>query len=188
MIIEASPLMDVREAGWRLAQLPGWRRFNSGKELSASSASSSNRLVRNVGSISEEKQPKQRARATAGEEAAFAVCCCYRCGSTRHLRKQCPEEVVPESPKQRKQQKKFAKKKQTAQLVMTVVKCSDERRNTWIIDSGSSRHIVVSEVFFAKKVATPWSQVALAGGRKSDMESGGSVLVSCLCTFCVFLC
>ncbi|CAI5799311.1 Retrovirus-related Pol polyprotein from transposon TNT 1-94 [Podarcis lilfordi] len=100
--------------------LEEWQR-REGKELSASSALSSDRLVRNAGSISEEKQPKQRTRATAGEEAAFAVRRCYRCGSTRHLRKQCPEEVVPESPKQHKQ-KKFGKKKQTTQLV--TVECS----------------------------------------------------------------
>ncbi|CAI5799475.1 mucin-2-like [Podarcis lilfordi] len=161
--------------------LEEWQR-RDGKELSAASASSSDRLVRNAGSISEEKQPKQRTQATAGEKAAFAVRRCYRCGSTRHLRKQCLEEAISEGPKQRKQQKKLAKKKQTAQLVMAVVECSDERRNTWIIDSGSSRHIVVSEAFFAKKVATPRSQVALADRRKSDVESGGSVFVSCLCT------
>ncbi|CAI5799323.1 Hypothetical predicted protein [Podarcis lilfordi] len=108
--------------------LEEWQR-RDGKQLSAPSALTSDRLVRNAGNIPEEKQPKQRTRATAREESAFAVRRCYKCCSTWHLRKQCLEEAVFEGQRHRKQQRKSGKRRQMVQFVTAVVECP-EWRNT----------------------------------------------------------
>ncbi|XP_062991197.1 proton channel OTOP1 [Elgaria multicarinata webbii] len=107
------------------------------------------------------------------KERVFAVRRCFRCGSTEHLRKNCPSQT--------EKQAYSGKKKKTAKPKVSVVKAvENDPKSTWLMDSGSSQHIVNNKGLFKKLHPTNRDYVTLADGKVSVVAGEGPVFIPSL--------